>query len=140
MNKNFNINKLKFFLIVSTLLSSLTCSNSNAEVGNNNFAIGAKIGSGGLGLDGRAMITNGLYGRLGVNYFKYNAKLNIEGDKLVSKLKINFLTVPIMLDYHPFNESGFRLSVGIAYNDNNISTNGTPTESVKIDNVTYSTA
>ena len=57
-----------------------------------------------------------MYGRFGVNYLHYNHSLN--DGALNYKGKLTLLTVPLMLDYHPFDNSGFRVSAGIAYNGN----------------------
>ena len=53
---------------------------------------------------------------------------------------MNLLTVPLLLDYHPFPESGFRISAGIAYNDNKVTATATPNKPVTIYNTTYQPA
>jgi len=76
----------------------------------------------------RNKITQNLYGRLGVNNFEYNYKQKNQ-NKLNYKLKMNLLTVPLMLDYHLFYNSGFRVSAGLA--NNNISIYEIPEKPVK---------
>jgi hypothetical protein len=110
--------------------------NTQAQELNNNFAIGPKIGTTGFGLEGRAMITQNLYGRLGVNYFGYSFKSK-DDSQVDYNVKLNLLTVPLMLDYHPFDNSGFRLSLGIAYNNNNISSNAKPGNKITLRNTDY---
>ena len=56
------------------------------------------------------------------------------------KGKLNLLTVPLLFDYHPFPESGFHISAGIAYNDNKVNATATPNKAVRIYNTTYQPA
>jgi hypothetical protein len=100
---------IKIAAIMTTFVASLD--NSYAASG---FAIGPKIGLEGFGVEGRANIADNLYGRLGVNYFGYTPKL--KSSTLNYKVTLTMLTVPLMLDYHPIDGSGFRVSAGVAYN------------------------
>lgn len=100
------------------ILGLMTLSATSAYAANSIIAIGPKISTQGFGLEARAPITSNLYGRLGVNYFHYS----YEHDETILnyKIKATLLTVPLMLDYHPIDHSGFRLSAGLAYNGNNM--------------------
>ena len=99
------------------------------------IAIGAKVGTTGFGIEGRSPITENLYGRLGANYFHYNHKV---GDsKLDYKGKLTLFSVPLMLDYHPFENSGFRLSLGVGYNGNKVTASATPNKSITLYGNTY---
>lgn len=82
-------------------------------------ALGAKIGSQGIGVEGRTPISRNIFARLGVNYFTYNnnAKNN--------KIDFTLLSIPLMLDIHPFDNLGFKLSAGIAYNGNKFKASAT---------------
>jgi hypothetical protein len=99
------------------------------------FAIGPKIGTQGLGLEGRARINDNLIARLGVNYFQYNHTYTEGGVSYKGKLQL--LTVPLMLDFHPMDNSGFRVSAGVAYNDNNLKANAKASNSVIINGHVY---
>ena len=74
MHKNISIKKLIHLSVLFLSFSNFS-QNTQAQELNNNVAIGAKIGTAGFGIEGRAMIAQNLYGRLGVNYFGYTYKL-----------------------------------------------------------------
>ena len=109
---------------ITTMMA--TTSLASNGINESRVAIGTKIGTTGFGIEGRAPLTESLYGRLGVNYFHYNHSLT-KGD-LHYKGKLTFLSVPLMLDYHPFEGSGFRLSAGVAYNGNKLNATARPTK------------
>ncbi len=77
-------------------------------------ALGMKIGSLGVGIEGRTPINNNIFVRLGVNYFPLEIKQNN------AVMNVTLLSVPLMLDFHPFDDSGFRVSGGVAYNGNKL--------------------
>ncbi len=132
-------------LVKLAFICSFFIFNSQALAGGN-FAFGPKIGTQGLGLEARTpIIDNNLYLRLGGNYFQYKRSEEVKafGSKLINntnlqnpiinniiaggvdfnlplKGKLKLLTVPIMFDYHPFDNSGFRVTAGVAYNGNKI--------------------
>ena len=115
---------------MTTFVASLD--NSYAASG---FAIGPKIGLEGFGVEGRANIADNLYGRLGVNYFGYTPKL--KSSTLNYKVTLTMLTVPLMLDYHPIDGSGFRVSAGVAYNGTKVTGKSTPAQNVTLYGNTY---
>ena len=124
--------------VISTLGFCALLSTTNYALANDfdtKFAIGAKVGTTGIGIEGRSPITEKLYGRFGVNYFHYNHKV---GDsKLDYKGKLTLLSVPFMLDYHPVETSGFRLSLGVGYNGNKVTATATPNKSITLYGNTY---
>jgi hypothetical protein len=102
------------------------------------LAIGANVGTTGFSLEGRTPFTENLYGRIATNYFYY--KHSMRKGSLDYKGKLHLLTVPLLVDYHPFPESGFHISAGIAYNDNKVNATATPNKAVRIYNTTYQPA
>jgi hypothetical protein len=125
---------------LSSALAILVAMSTNSMAGGD-FAIGAKIGSTGLGIEARAAITENLFGRFGVNYLEVSPDLkNKSKDSLHYRSKATILTAPLMVDFHPMSDSGFRLSAGIAYNGCNISASATPTGSIKVNNKNYNAA
>lgn len=117
------------------LISMILSSSAVSLAAHDKFAIGANIGLNGYGLEGRAPIIDKLYGRLGANYFNYKYK---NGESNVNyKLDLSLLTVPLMLDFHPFEGSSFRLSAGIAYNGNEIKGAATPAQNITLYGRTY---
>ena len=129
--QKINATKTLSILALSALLSTTSYAQGAVESsGNIKIAIGAKVGTAGFGIEGRIPVTENLYGRLGVNYLHYNHSLN--KGTLNYKGKLTFLTVPLMLDYHPFDDSGFRLSAGVAYNGNKVTANASPNKAITL--------
>lgn len=116
MNK-FNLTSR--FFICFTMLIGLINPVYGFEV-----AVGPKLSTQGIGLEARSPIGEGMFARLGVNYFSLNRAFDNASIKTTAKL--NLLSIPVMLDYHPFDNSGFKLSAGIAYNGNHISATAKP--------------
>lgn len=131
-----NITRTMGIAAIITMIS--TTSYADNYLSENKLAVGLKVGTAGFGVEGRTPIIENLYGRLGVNYFHYNHAL--DKGSLNYKGKLTLLTVPLMLDYHPFEGSGFRLSAGIAYNDNKVTATAKPNKSVTLNNHTYTAA
>ena len=132
--KNYgNLTKMASLLaILASVSTSSYAQNDNAD---SVLAIGAKIGTTGFGIEARTPITENLYGRFGANYFHYNHKV---GDsKIDYKGKLTLLSVPFMLDYHPIETSGFRLSLGVGYNGNNLTATAAPNKSMTLYGNTY---
>src|SRR6185503_21268117 len=75
------------------------------------------------------------FARLGANYFTYNKNYN--SGSIQYKAKLTLLTAPLMLDYHPIENSGFRLSAGIAYNGNKIKATARPISNVTLNGRVY---
>ncbi len=127
-----NLKKLPAIIAVSTMLSS------SALADNAFVAVGLNLSTTGIGAEARTPIADGFYGRLGANYFKYSQKytdgeINLKGD-------LTLLSAPIMVDWHPFDNSGFRLSAGVAYNGNKVKAKGTAAQGVTINNIPFSPA
>lgn len=124
-------------ILITVNILAITCYASNDY----SMAIGANVGTTGLGIEARTQIVENLYGRLGVNYFQYNspiAKVNDSDDSTIHyKTKINIMNAPLMLDYHPIDNSGFRLSLGLAYNGNKITAKASPNKTLVLNGHTY---
>lgn len=108
-----NIKKFATIVAVSTMLSS------SAYAADSMIAVGPKLGTQGIGVEARAAISDNIFGRVGINYASISSS-NLESSEIKSKANLKLLTVPVMVDWHPFENNGFRLSAGIAYNDNAI--------------------
>ncbi len=129
MNNYKNITLTFFGLFIFTLISTISYAEDNNK--GTILAIGAKLGTTGFGIEGRSPIKDNLYGRLGVNYLNYNHSVGKKG-ALNYKGKLTLLSVPLMLDYHPFDNSGFRISLGVAYNGNKFVATAKPNKSVNL--------
>lgn len=126
---------IKFNKTASILSIVLALGSSSALANPGIVAIGPKIGTQGIGLEARTPITENFFGRVGGNFFEYNKDYDDGEIKYKGKLKL--LTVPLMVDYHPFDGSGFRVSVGGAYNGNKLTAKATPTKSITLYGTTY---
>lgn len=145
MRNKKNIIKIASALAISALFSTTTyaqvITTSYEEVGNARtsvFGLGAKIGTAGIGIEGRVALTEQIYGRLGGNYLSYALSGTESESKVGYKVKLQLLTVPLMIDYHPAADSGFRISAGVAYNGNKVTAKATPSKDVKLYGRTYS--
>lgn len=127
-----NLKKLSSVLVVSTMLSSSALADKAF------VAVGLNLSTTGIGVEARTPIADNFYGRLGANYFKYShsynsGQINLKGD-------LTLLSAPIMLDWHPFDDSGFRLSAGVAYNGNKVKATGKATQGVTINGKSFTAA
>lgn len=123
--------KILFFII------SFACSIATAKANKTGISVGPTIGTLGLGIEARTKLHDGIFGRLGAHF------INIEGDNFEAQSikynsKAEFINVPLMVDLHPFNQSGFRVSAGLAYSNNKITMksdkNYSPFQTIRIDN------
>ena len=127
-----NLKKLPAIIAVSTLLSSSALADKAF------VALGLNLSTTGIGVEARTPIADNIYGRIGANYFKYShrftdGEINLKG-------ALTLLSAPIMFDWHPFDESGFRLSAGVAYNGNKVKAKGTSAKGVTINGQFFNAA
>lgn len=139
MNKLRTISCLKNRLtigLVGTCFSLMLAPTVFANTNDRDIAaIGPKIGTQGIGIEARTALVDNVYARVGANYFKLNRKFG--ASDLRYNAKLTLMTVPLMIDYHPFADSGFRISIGAAYNGNKVSAKATPNRSVTLYGKTY---
>lgn len=124
-----NLKKLPAIIAVSALISSSALADTSF------VAVGLNASSTGIGAEARSPIGEGLYGRIGANYFKYSQ--NFTDGEIKLKGDLTLLSAPIMLDWHPF-ESGFRISAGVAYNGNKLKAKGTAPSGATINGKPFS--
>lgn len=123
---------MKKLLLIAAATAVLS-NYAHAEAG---VAVGINLGTQGIGIESRVSIMESLYGRLGVNYTSFTKGVN-NGGGLNYKVKRKFLTVPLILDYHPVVDSGFRLSAGVAYNNHQFTGCVSPVNNVTLSGHTY---
>ncbi len=129
-HKNF-----KRALVCSLLFLSSTPA-AFADLGD--VALGVKGGTLGLGGEVSAGLTPNINARVGFNSFNYSGNTTESHVTYDYKLKLN--SVPILLDWHPFENSGFRLSGGLVINNNDVSATGTTQTTYTIGNTIYTGA
>ncbi|RTK92878.1 MAG: hypothetical protein EKK61_02330 [Rickettsiales bacterium] len=115
------------------LISSCIGANAYAETGT--VAIGPRLSTQGIGAEIVVPITDTIFGRINGNYFTY--KHSLKNGEIDLKGKLTLQSVPIMIDWHPIDNSGFRISVGVAYNDNELKAVGSTNKGVTINNHYY---
>jgi hypothetical protein len=124
------VNRISAIIAMLTVLCSSVVYAEHAFV-----AIGPRIGTQGIGVEARGPIADGFFGRINGNYFNYSKKFR--NGEIDLKGKLTLLSVPVMVDWHPFEESGFRLSVGVAYNGNKVKATGTAPQGATLGGVFY---
>lgn len=125
--------KHKISIITATLMLS-----SSLAYGSGTIAIGPKVGTDGIGGEVRIRLTDHLFSRIGIGYFKGSIPIKDaeEGYRLTGQLRL--LVAPFMLDFHPFNDSGFRMSAGAGYNASKVGIKITSSGPVVINRKLYS--
>jgi len=76
--------------------------------------------------------------RGGLNRFAYDVSQDLDDVKYSLKLKMQ--SQPLVFDMHPWSMRSFRLSIGVLFNQNQLSASATPTTDVEIGNTTYTPA
>ena len=85
------------------------------------FAVAAKVGSGGIGVDVATVVAQRFNLRVGASYFSYNTSLTEDGLQITGAIKLQ--TAAASVDIFPFNNS-FRISPGVSFkNDTHMSAN-----------------
>jgi hypothetical protein len=107
-----------------TIAAFLTTYSTTALAITSSVALGPKLGTQGIGVELRAPLAENFFGRISGNYFKMKKEYGNSDLKLNGEFTL--LSVPIMLDWHPIDDSGFRLSAGVAYNGNQLKATAKP--------------
>ncbi len=132
----------KSLLVLScfSLLATPAMAQDNMEYASDKsgqWAVSAKAGTLGLGLEARYTVTDKFAVRLGGNLFSLGYDGEEDGVDYEFDLKLK--SINLMADFHPF-EGAFRLTGGLLYNGNKILALGASTDDVEIGDVTYTPA
>ena len=109
----------------------------NVDAEDGSFALAAKAGTLGFGLEGIARLNSRLNAKAGVNAFEYDYD-DTESD-VEYALELELLTFSLLLDWFPF-ENPFRISAGLLINQNGLNLNAKSTATYTIGEDTYSLA
>lgn len=82
------------------------------------FALSAKASTLGFGIEGIGAISPNFNGRLGFNYFDFS--IDTEESNIDYDADIQLLSATALIDWFPSSRSEFRITGGIAYNDNRV--------------------
>lgn len=109
-----------------------TASATSARSG---FALGGKVGTLGVGIEGVGAISPNFNGRLGFNYLGFSGEFNqrnvdYDGD-------VQLLNATGMLDWFPSSESGFRVTGGLVYQNNRVDAIARSTETLEIGGIEF---
>lgn len=127
-----------YILLITFSIAMLPAMSLAQTAASGGVGVTLKAGTPGVGAD----VTVGLHpkfnSRAGFNVFWYGLKESDTDEMGVTvelQADLEWLTVPILLDWHPW-ESGFRFSLGAMMNKNNIALSA-DTDSTEINEVDY---
>ncbi|MEI7707242.1 MAG: hypothetical protein WCI90_03155 [Chlorobium sp.] len=124
--------------LFATLVSFGCASSAFANTGD--IAIGAKASTLGFGGEVTVGLTPNFNARAGYNGYNYSGSTS--QNQINYDYKLSLGSYPVLLDWYPFEHSGFRLSPGVIFNNNKVTATGTTTVvgTYTIGGTTYSTA
>jgi hypothetical protein len=104
------------------------------------FTIGGEIGTTGIGGAARWRFSNHFGVRVGGDYLEYSGNKTYSGVDYSGDLRL--LSAPITLDYFPWKNRSFYISLGMAINENRLTGTATPGpgQTIQIGNGTYTGA
>jgi hypothetical protein len=123
-------------LLLSLLLICLPVASGFANTGD--FALGGKASTLGLGIDGTVGLLPRLNLRVGANAF--SIELDTSTSDIDYDMEVDLLSFPIVLDWHLFRDSGFRISAGALINQNEADLEGSSQSSYTIGGIEYTAA
>ncbi|MBE9191084.1 hypothetical protein IQ230_12110 [Gloeocapsopsis crepidinum LEGE 06123] len=99
------------------------------------FALGGKVSTLGVGIEGVGAISPNLNGRLGFNYLGFSdgfteSNIDYDGD-------LQLLNATGMLDWFPSSTSGFRVTGGLIYQNNRVDAIARPAEVLEIGGIEF---
>ena len=101
------------------------------------FALGARAGTAGFGLEATQSLSSNVNARLGVNAYNYAYSTTADNIKYDAELKLQ--NASLLLDWHPFS-GVFRFSGGLIHNRNQIDLMATPVGNTVIGGVSFTPA
>lgn len=123
-------------LLLPLLLTCLFATTALADTGD--IALGVKAGTLGAGIEGTAGLLPGLNLRAGANAFSID--FDADTSDIDYELEVDLLSFPVLLDWHPFKDSGFRISAGVLINQNEADAEASAQNSYTIGGTTYTPA
>lgn len=122
----------RYFILATILM--LWVSN---EVHAQSFGAKLNFGTQGLGFEGIVQVSEPLNVRVGGNFLGASYLYETEaGDEFDLDSSLSLSTISALIDWHPY-KSGFRLSAGLMYNSNRVSTSLLPKKTYTIGGDVY---
>lgn len=101
------------------------------------MAVGLKAGTTGFGGDFTIAVCRLVNLRAAVNYLSFTIEPEFDPDEDENlTIGVNLLSVPLLIDWHALG-GNFRLSAGLAFNDNNLFLEAEPGDSLDFNEVDY---
>jgi hypothetical protein len=122
-------------MVSGKVILMLGCVLALAAEARADLAAGAKAGTLGLGAEVTLGLSESVNARAGFNTFNLTYESS-EADSDELSARIDFRTVPLLLDWHPFR-GGFRLTAGAIMNENKISFSASPGDTVEFGDREY---
>lgn len=126
---------VRIWLISITLICA-TLQSGLADTGD--FAIGVGPGTLGISADTTIGLSSHFNARVGVNVFNFD--MQTTQNEIDYDLDIKLLSFPVLLDWHPFKTSGFRISTGLVINKNQANAAVTSQSTYTIGGTEYTSA
>jgi hypothetical protein len=103
------------------------------------WAIAPEISTLGLGGHVIRRIIPNLNARVGLNAFGVGFEIEDDSSEATTTydVDLNLLNVSTLVDYHPFKSSGFKMTSGLVFNNNNIEGTATTDGEIEIGDQTY---
>ncbi|MEZ4483435.1 MAG: hypothetical protein R2864_02175 [Syntrophotaleaceae bacterium] len=120
-------------LLFSFLLIGLTVVPAFADTGD--IALGIKASTLGAGAEATVGLCPSINLRAGANAFSFDFDANTSD--IDYDVEADLLSFPVILDLHPFKESGFRISAGVLINKNKADAEGSSQSSYTIGDTVY---
>lgn len=123
--------KLRLSIII-ILLPLFLSQTANAQ----GFALGLKVSTLGIQVEGIKSLSNSFNGRLGIAFFSYSLSGGGGSEDFEYDGDLKLLSVSLLVDYFPF-KNWFRITGGALINMNKGELTMTPTESYMVGGVLY---
>ncbi len=103
------------------------------------WGVTPEIGTLGIGASVTKSVSPNVNARVGLNAFKYGT--DFEEENIEYEADLNLFNISTLVDYHPWKKSGFRLTGGLVFNNNNVSGEGQANgnQEFEVNGTTYNT-
>lgn len=112
--------KIVSFMAAACLALASFAPDAQADTGS--VGVGVKAGTLGIGGEVTVGIIPDFNIRSGYNAFNYNGSITKNNNPYEYTLKLS--SFPLLVDWHPFDGSGFRMSAGVLFNNNKVDASG----------------
>ncbi len=97
------------------------------------YAVTGKVSTLGFGIEGTGAISPNFNGRLGFNYFSFG--IDTEQSDIEYDADVDLLSATALVDWFPSSRSEFRITGGLAYNNNQVDGTARPARTLEIGGV-----